>query len=61
VFWSAFYHLMLRDEARSIQHAKLQNATSQLTVFGVQMRCYRSSKATPGFKRIDLMSPITQS
>lgn len=62
VFWSAFYHLMLRDEARSIQHAKLQNATSQLkTLFGVQMRYYRSSKATPGFKRIDLMSTITPS
>jgi hypothetical protein len=56
IFWSAFYHLMLRDEARSMQRTHLQRTTSMLQfLFGVHMRYFTASaSAKGGFKRVEL-------
>jgi hypothetical protein len=56
IFWSAFYHLMLRDEARSMKGNHLQQATSVLQqLFGVHMRYFSASvSAKSGFKRVEI-------
>jgi hypothetical protein len=56
IFWSAFYHLMLRDEARSMRGNHLRQATSILQqLFGVHMRYFvASDSAKRGFKRVPL-------
>jgi len=55
-FWSAFYHLLLRDEATSIKHDDLNETVSRLqSLFGVHMRYYRASKsADSGFVQVKL-------
>jgi hypothetical protein len=56
IFWSAFYHLMLRDEARSMQRTHLQRTTAMLQhLFGVHMRYFTASRsAKRGFQRVAL-------
>lgn len=56
VFWSGFYHLLLRDKATSIKHDDLNETVSRLqSVFGVHMRYYRASKTVDrGFVRVQL-------
>ena len=56
IFWSAFYHLMLRDEARSMKRNHLQRATSMLQhLFGVHMRYFTASaSAKSGFRQVTL-------
>jgi hypothetical protein len=56
IFWSAFYHLMLRDEARSMQRNHLQRTTGMLQfLFGVQMRYFTAAASLKsGFKRVPL-------
>ncbi len=56
IFWSAFYHLMLRDEARSMRNNHLQQATSILQrLFGVHMRYFTASaSAKCGFRQVAL-------
>ncbi|SRR5713226_587464 len=56
-FWSSFYHIMLRDEAKSMKRDKLQECTSSLQrLFGVHMRYFSTSKksAIEGFKEVAL-------
>lgn len=57
-YWSAFYHIMLRDDAKSIKRIDLQKRTSALQkIFGVQMRYFaKSSKEKNGFIKVDLLS-----
>jgi hypothetical protein len=56
-FWSSFYHLMLRDEARSMKHDKLQEYVASLqNIFGVHMRYFSTSKNDNGFKEIPLIT-----
>lgn len=59
-YWSAFYHLMLRDEAKSIQRNDLQERTSALQkVFGVHMRFFaKSSTDEKGYAKINLRSLV---
>lgn len=56
IFWSAFYHLMLRDEARSMKRNHLQRATSMLQhLFGVHMRYFTASaRSKRGFEQVAL-------
>jgi hypothetical protein len=56
IFWSAFYHLMLRDEARSMKRNHLQRATAMLQhLFGVHMRYFTAvASARRGFRRVTL-------
>lgn len=55
-YWSAFYHLMLRDEAKSIKRNDLQKRTSSLQkIFGVHMRFFaKSSIEEKGYIKINL-------
>ena len=55
-FWSSFYHLMLRDEAKSMKRDELQKRTSSLQkLFGVHMRYFSTSRsADNGFKEVPL-------
>jgi len=55
-FWSSFYHLMLRDEAKSMKYEQLKQRTSSLQkVFGVHMRYFATSKSAPnGFREVSL-------
>lgn len=56
VFWAAFYHLMLRDDARAMKRAQLEETTASLTtLFDVRMRYYTASKSSPmGFKKVPI-------
>jgi len=56
IFWSAFYHIMLRDESSSMKSQKIQEITSSLQeVFSVHMRYFRKSDtANCGFKQAQL-------
>jgi hypothetical protein len=53
-FWSAFYHLMLRDEAKSMKHSQLKKTTAMLRkLFDVKVDYYSASKsASSGFKKV---------
>lgn len=55
-FWSSFYHLMLRDEAKSMKRDKLQEYTSSLQqLFDVHMRYFAISKSEKnGFTEVHL-------
>ena len=54
IFWSSFYHLMLRDEARSMQRDHVQVATALLQrLFGVHMRYFVAS-SRHGFRQVAL-------
>jgi hypothetical protein len=58
IFWASFYHLMLRDEAKSMKHSQLENITSSLqTLFGLHMRYFQASRAaSTGFREVPLGS-----
>ncbi len=55
-FWCAFYHLCLRDDAKSIKHEQLVASVSGLArLFGVDMRYYQTSKKeAEGFRLVNL-------
>jgi hypothetical protein len=56
VYWASFYHLMLRDEAKSMKRERLKESTAALQrLFGVQMRYFSASRsAENGFKEVAL-------
>lgn len=56
VYWASFYHLMLRDEAKSMKRDHLRGRTASLQkIFGVHMRYFAASKnAENGFKEVEL-------
>ena len=56
IFWASFYHLMLRDNGRSMKRRKLQEITSDLQrLFGVSMRYFATSdKKASGFCEVNL-------
>lgn len=56
IFWASFYHLMLRDKAKSMKREQLQKITTALKkLFGVHMRYFSASKNSKnGFKKIEL-------
>jgi hypothetical protein len=56
VYWAAFYHLMLRDEAKSMKRDQLTRRTASLKkIFDVHMRYFAASKsAADGFKEVKL-------
>lgn len=56
VYWASFYHLMLRDEAKSMKRDLLKHRTSSLQeIFNVHMRYFATSKsAKNGFKEVVL-------
>ncbi len=58
MFWASFYHLMLRDEARSMKRSKLTEIASQLQgLFGVRIRYFSTSnKSGNGFHEINLVT-----
>lgn len=54
IFWSAFYHLMLRDEARAMKRDHVQMVTAILQrLFGVHMRYFVAS-SRHGFRQVAL-------
>jgi hypothetical protein len=57
VYWGSLYHLMLRDEARFMNRARLKKHTASLQdLFGVHMRYFAKSKsAARGFKEVRLL------
>jgi len=57
-FWSSFYHLMLRDEARSMKRSKIKKYVESLQqLFEVHMRFFStSSKNRKGFFEVKLES-----
>jgi hypothetical protein len=56
IYWASFYHLMLRDEAKSMKREVLKESTASLQeLFGVHMRYFSASKsAEKGFKEVHL-------
>ena len=56
MFWAAFYHLMLRDEARSMDRKRLRSTAGALkNLFDVDIRYYSASKSDKrGFKEVTL-------
>ena len=56
IFWSAFYHLMLRDEASAMKAQPIQESVSSLNeIFGVHMRYFTKSASTSaGFRQVVL-------
>jgi len=56
IYWASFYHLMLRDEAKSMKWKRLKKHTATLqNLFGVHMRYFSTSKsAKNGFKEVPL-------
>lgn len=56
IFWASFYHLMLRDGARSMKRDRVrENASVLQALFGVHMRFFtRSKSAQSGFKEVRL-------
>jgi hypothetical protein len=58
IYWSSFYHLMLRDEAKFMKRDRLRKHTASLQdLFGVHMRYFTKSKsAVRGFKEVLLFS-----
>ncbi|WP_038492285.1 hypothetical protein [Janthinobacterium agaricidamnosum] len=56
IFWLAFYHLMLRDEASAMKGQPIQETVSRLKdIFGVHMRYFtKSASASSGFRKVDL-------
>lgn len=56
IYWASFYHLMLRDEAKSMKRERLKENTASLQeLFGVHMRYFSASKtAEYGFREVPL-------
>lgn len=56
IYWSSFYHLMLRDEAKYMKQEGLgKNMALLQKLFGVHMRYFQASKsAEKGFKEVQL-------
>ncbi len=56
IFWSSFYHLMLRDEASSMKREQLQKTTIALkNLFDVHMRYFTTSQSSVnGYKKVEL-------
>lgn len=45
IFWASFYHLMLRDKAKSMKKEKIiKNAAAASTLFGIPLNYYSGSK-----------------
>lgn len=53
-FWSSFYHLMLRDKAKSMKRGQLRECVMSLqNIFGVHMRYFSASRTDEnGFKEV---------
>ena len=56
IYWSSFYHLMLRDEAKSMKRDSLKKNTASLRkLFDVHIRYFsRSESAGNGFQEVPL-------
>lgn len=56
IYWASFYHLMLRDEAKSMKRERLKERTATLQkLFGVHMRYFSTSRsAENGFREVPL-------
>jgi hypothetical protein len=57
IFWASLYHVMLRDEASSMQFRELRKQVAIFAeLYRTKIRYYRSSKSV-GFKRVTLPIP----
>jgi hypothetical protein len=59
IFWASFYHVMLRDEAKSMKRSDIRETVSTLRrAFAVPIRYFSATDGAPGYKEVN---PLTVS